>query len=337
VLGVLLAAMLLGLAVLIHRFHLVPRHGVTLLAQLTAAAIGTGLGFHVVGIAVTVVLLLAANTSYGGLPVLMSRLSHDNRRRRAAASRRRPGDAREVRRRRPRRRRAGRLPHLFSLRAEHQVYRYGVTALTLAAAALLVIVGGATQRLIPLFAIGVFIGFTISQAGLVRHWARARPRHWQPRAAVNGFGAVLTAAATFIFLVAKFKEGAWIVVLVVPLLIVLFNRIESYYDYVAHELALGQIPPPPLEERSLVIVPVNGVSKLTYEAPLRGQIARRRGRRGQRPIRRRVRPRASITVASLGVRRPPRHPHPPPAATCSNPSPTTSTTPSEAATVASPY
>ena len=236
-LGVLLAAMLLGLAIMIHRFHLVPRGCVTLLAQLTAAALGTGLGFHLVGIAVTIVLLLAANTSYGGLPVLMSRLSHDNR-----------------------------LPHLFSLRAEHQVYRYGVAALSLAAGVLLVIVGGDTQRLIPLFAIGVFIGFTISQTGLVRHWARERPRNWQTRAAVNGFGAILTAAATVIFLVAKFTEGAWIIVLIVPLLILLFNRIESYYDYVAAELALGQIPPPPVEGRSLVIVPVNGVSKLTYEA-----------------------------------------------------------------------
>jgi len=236
-LGILLGAMLLGLAILIHRFHVVPRGGVTVLAQLTAAALGTGLGFHVVGIAVTVVLLLAANTSYGGLPVLMSRLSHDNR-----------------------------LPHLFSLRAAHQVYRYGVAALTLAAGLLLVVVGGDTQRLIPLFAIGVFIGFTISQAGLVRHWARERPPNWRARAAVNGFGAILTAAATVVFLVAKFTEGAWIVVVIVPLLIVLFNRIESYYDYVAHELALGQIPPPPVARRSLVIVPVNGVSKVTYEA-----------------------------------------------------------------------
>jgi hypothetical protein len=236
-LGILLAAMLLGLAILIHRFHIVPRGGVTVLAQLTAATLGTGLGFHIVGIAVTVALLLAANTSYGGLPVLMSRLSHDNR-----------------------------LPHLFSLRAEHQVYRYGVAALTLAAGLLLVIVGGDTQRLIPLFAIGVFIGFTISQAGLVRHRATERGPNWEARAAVNGFGAILTAAATVIFLIAKFTEGAWIVVLIVPLLILLFNRIESYYDDVAHELALGKIPPPPVEGRSLVIVPVNGVSKLTYEA-----------------------------------------------------------------------
>jgi len=236
-LGLLLAAMLLGLAILIHRFHIVPRGGVTVLAELTAAALGTGLGFHVVGITVTVVLLLAANTSYGGLPVLMSRLSHDNR-----------------------------LPHLFSLRAQHQVYRYGVAALTLAAGALLVVVRGDTQRLIPLFAIGVFIGFTISQAGLVRHWARERSRNWRGRAAVNGFGAVLTAAATVVFLVAKFTEGAWIVVLVIPLLILLFNRIESYYDYVAKELELGQVPPRPVEGPSIVIVPVNGVSKLAFEA-----------------------------------------------------------------------
>ncbi len=236
-LGLLLGSMLLGLALLIHRFHVVPRHGVTVLAQLTAGALGTGLLFRVVGLSVTVVLVLAANTSFGGLPVLMSLLARDNR-----------------------------MPHLFGLRVERRVYRYGLAALALSAGLLLVAVNGDTQRLVPLFAIGVFIGFTISQSGLVRHWARTRPSGWQFRAALNGFGALLTATATVIFLAAKFLAGAWIVVVAVPLLMLLFSRIHAYYAYCAAELELGLIPPAPSAQTTLVIVPIGGVSKLTYEA-----------------------------------------------------------------------
>lgn len=236
-LGVLLGVMLLGLSTLIVRFHVVPRGGATVLAQLTAAALGTGAAFHAIGLAVTLVLLLAANTSFGGLPVLLSLLAHDNR-----------------------------VPHLFGLRAIRRVYRYGLVSLSLSAALLLWIVDGNTQRLVPLFAIGVFIGFTISQAGLVRHWARARPRGWRRRAAVNGFGALLTATATVVFLIAKFTEGAWIVVVLIPLLMVVFHRIHGYYAEVSAELELGSIPPFPDASPTLVVVPIAGVSRLTYEA-----------------------------------------------------------------------
>jgi len=236
-LGLLLGSMLLGLGVLIHRFHIVPREGVTVLAQLTAGAVGSGVLFKAIGLSVTVVLVLAANTSFGGLPVLMSLLARDNR-----------------------------MPHLFGLRAERRVYRYGLGALALAAGLLLIAVDGDTQRLVPLFAIGVFIGFTISQTGLVRHWATTRPSGWQFRVALNGFGALLTAAATIIFLTAKFLNGAWVVVVAVPLLMLLFSRIHSYYAYCAVQLELGHIPPAPTAQRTLVIVPVGGVSRLTYEA-----------------------------------------------------------------------
>jgi amino acid transporter len=236
-LGALLGAMLLGLGVLIARFHVAPRGGVTVLAQLTAAALGTGHAFQVVGLSVTLVLLLAANTSFGGLPVLLSLLAHDNR-----------------------------LPHLFGLRAERRVYRYGLASLSLLAGLLLWAVGANTQRLVPLFAIGVFIGFTISQTGLVRHWVTKRPRGWQRRAAVNAFGALLTATATIVFLAAKFLEGAWIVVVIVPLLMAMFHRISGYYGEVARELDLGSTPRHPRTGPALIVVPVAGVSRLTYEA-----------------------------------------------------------------------
>jgi Amino acid permease len=236
-LGALLGAMLIGLSVLIRREHVVPRGGVTVLAQLTAGSFGTGWAYYATGIAVTLVLALAANTSFGGLPVLMSLLSADDR-----------------------------LPHLLGLRAERPVHRYGVVALAVLAGVLLIAVNAETARLIPLYAIGVFIGFTISQAGLVRHWHGQRSPRWWLRAALNGTGAVLTATAALVFVASKFTSGAWVVVLAVPALMLLFSRIQSYYQAVGLELDLGAHPPRPLPAMSLVIVPVGSISKLTEHA-----------------------------------------------------------------------
>ncbi|MFG3294684.1 APC family permease [Streptomyces sp. NPDC048179] len=237
-LGALLGTMLVGLAVLIHRDHVAPRGGVTVLAQLTAGAYGTGWPYYATNLLVTLVLGLAANTSFGGLPVLMSLLARDHR-----------------------------LPHLFGLRAERPVYRYGVVALALLAALLLLATDADTHRLLPLFAIGVFIGFTLSQAGLVRHWATGRPAGWKRRALVNGTGALLTTLAGVILLFTKFLEGAWVVVIAVPLMMLLFARIQRYYTEVGEELGLGRIPePPPRRTTSLVIVPIGEVSKLARHA-----------------------------------------------------------------------
>jgi amino acid transporter len=236
-LGVLLGVMLVGLSLLISAHHVVPRGGVTLLAQLTAGALGTGWMFYVSNLAVALVLGLAANTSFGGLPVLMSLLAKDHR-----------------------------LPHFFYLRAEKPVYRYGILVLAILAAALLVAVRAQTFRLIPLFTIGVFVGFTISQVGLVVHWRSSRPPRWRLRAVLNSTGAVMTGIAVIVFLVSKFVNGAWIVVLTIPLLMLLFARTEGYYAEVARELRLGKTPPPPLQRESIVVVPSTTVSLLTERA-----------------------------------------------------------------------
>ncbi len=237
VLGVLLAVMLIGISLLVHAHHVVPRGGVTILAQLAAASFGTGWAFYVQTVSVALVLGLAANTSFGGLPVLMSLLARDHR-----------------------------LPHAFYLRAERPVYRTGVLALAVAAALLLLAVDAKTQSLIPLYAIGVFISFTISQVGLARHWFRDRPRRWQVRMGLNGTGAAMTAIAVVVFLISKFVAGAWVVVVAIPAMIILFARIEGYYAEVASELKLGKTPPAPRKGESVVIVPTSTVNLLTEKA-----------------------------------------------------------------------
>jgi amino acid transporter len=230
-LGLILGLMLIGLGVLIRRWDVLPHSGTTVLAELTQASFGKNFGFYLVQMVTLVLLALAANTSFGGLPVLAGLLAKDNF-----------------------------LPHVFALRADRQVYRYGVVVLAVAAAALLIVSRGDTQALVPLFAVGVFIGFTLSQVGMVRHWG------WRGyRAVINGVGAVLTAAATVIELVSKFTSGAWLVALVIPLLVLFFTRVHRTYIKLGVELSIGQIPPKPVKRASLVVVPVVGMSRVTAE------------------------------------------------------------------------
>jgi amino acid transporter len=210
-LGVLLGGMLIGLGILIRKFSVVPHSGITVLAQLTEAALGRNVVFYAIRLITLVLLALAANTSFGGLPVLASLLARDNF-----------------------------LPHTFGLRADRQVHRYGIVVLAILAAALLVASNGNTQALIPLFAVGVFVGFTLSQVGMVRHWSGQRSRGWMTRAVINGVGAVLTAATTIIELVSKFTEGAWLIVLIIPGLVFLFSRVQRTYARIGALLALGE-------------------------------------------------------------------------------------------------
>jgi amino acid transporter len=232
-LGVILGVMLLGLAELIRKFNVVPGDHITVLAQVTRAGLGQGVLFYAIQIITLILLALAANTSFGGLPVLASLVAEDNF-----------------------------LPHLFYLKAERQVHRYGVGVLAVFAAVLLIVSRGNTQALVPLFAIGVFVGFTLSQAGMVGQ----RQDGWWWRAIINGVGAVLTFAAIIIELVSKFTEGAWIVVIVIPLLVAAFMGIHRTYHQIGQLLGLGTIPPPPHRQEATIVVPVSGLSRLTEEA-----------------------------------------------------------------------
>ncbi|MCL5054003.1 APC family permease [Ferrimicrobium acidiphilum] len=236
-LGVILGVMLIGLAILAGHFHIGPRTNNTVLNQIMVIAIGHGVLYYIIALAVVLELALAANTSFGGLPLLAGLLAQD-----------------------------GYLPHFFALRSDRMVLARGIIVLAILSALLLIGVNGNTNTLIPMFAIGVFTGFTLAQTGMVIHWSRAKPSRWQVRAALNGVGAVLTALATIIFIATKFFGGAWIVVVVVPLLILLFLRIHSYYQRVQGVLGLDTKPIVGQDESLLVVIPVTNISRLTATA-----------------------------------------------------------------------
>ncbi|KAA0023692.1 APC family permease [Antrihabitans cavernicola] len=236
-LGALLGTMLIGLSILIAKFSLHPVEGTTVLAQLTEAALGHGIGYYVVQFATVVLLALAANTSYGGLPTLLRILADDNC-----------------------------LPHRFAMKSHRDVYRYGVVTLGIAAGVLLIGADGNMNALVPLFAIGVFVGFTIAQAGLVRHWLLDKQSGWQWRAALNGFGCILTFVAAIVTTAMKFTSGAWLVVLALPALVLLMERIRNAYTRIDNRVQRGAVPPIPAPAGTVVVVPVAEVSQVSREA-----------------------------------------------------------------------
>ncbi|MGP3638749.1 amino acid permease, partial [Streptomyces sp. 24-1644] len=197
------------------------------------ASLGHNWAFYVIQFATMVLLALSANTSFGGLPVLLKLLARDNY-----------------------------VPHVFGLKADRQVHRHGVVWLALGSAALLVFSGGDTNTLVPLFAIGVFVGFTIVQTGMVLHWRRERGPKWAAKALLNGIGAVLTGVCAAVVTATKFHDGAWLVVIALPVLVLAFETVHRAYGRIGERLGVGHIPELPHRERSLVLVPVSSLTRL---------------------------------------------------------------------------
>ena len=206
----------------------------SILSQLTRAVLGRGAPYYVTMGAVVAVLALSANTSFADFPRLCRVLALDRF-----------------------------LPDTFAVRGRRLVFSYGVIVLAVVSGALLVAFGGVTDRLIPLFAIGAFLAFTLSQAGMVQHWRKTTGAGRTRSMWINGVGAVATGVTLVVVVVSKFAEGAWIAVLVVALLVFTFWRISRHYAGVAAQVAYDQ--PLGLEDVNppIVVVPVQSWSKLT--------------------------------------------------------------------------
>ncbi len=185
--------------------------GETVVSQLARGVFGTNALYYMLQAATAAILVLAANTSYADFPRLGSFIAAD-----------------------------GFLPKQLKQRGYRLVYSNGIMLLTAVAVLLLIVFGGNTNRLIPLYALGVFASFTMSQTGMVIHWLKNREENWHWSIAVNGLGAVTTCVVFFVIAAAKFSQGAWIVLLLAPVLVLYFKWIKRHYDHVDVRLALSE-------------------------------------------------------------------------------------------------
>lgn len=238
----LLMVLLAGIAYLTRAYHIMatdpgqPGYR-SVLSMLVAAVTGTGAFYYVTMASILLILSLSANTAFADFPRLCRAVALN-----------------------------GYLPNSFTVRGRRLVYNQGIYMLALVTAGLLILFGGVTDRLIPLFAIGAFLAFTLSQAGMVAHWRKKRGRGWLHSMLINGFGALATGITLLVVLVAKFVSGAWITVLLIPILLITMSRVKRHYNRVADEIksaspfVLAQPVPP------IVVVPVQSWSKLSEKA-----------------------------------------------------------------------
>ena len=229
--------MFVGITVLAHLYHVIPSETETVVSQIARGSFGgRGALYFAVQFATMLILVLAANTAYSDFPRLASIISRD-----------------------------GYLPRQFANQGDRLAFSNGILVLSTFAGVLLVVFNGDTHALIPLYMIGVFISFTLSQTGMVLHWRRLREPGWRTSAFVNGLGAAATAVVLVIVATTKALEGAWIILLLIPVLVFVFRETRVHYRHVASQLSLkswrGEAT-----QHSTVLVPIGGVHRAVLQA-----------------------------------------------------------------------
>ena len=233
----LCVTLFLGTTLLAHAFQILPNDQETLVSQLARTVFGgRGLPYFVVQSATTLILVLAANTAYADFPRLASIMARDRF-----------------------------LPRQFMNQGDRLAFSNGILVLSALASLLMVVFGGDTHALIPLYMIGVFVSFSLSQTGMFLKWRRERDQGWRKHAFVNGLGAILTTIVLIVVAVTKFLEGAWLIVAVIALLVLFFRSIRRHYELVAAQLTLKDWEADP-ESHNTVILPISGVHKAVLKA-----------------------------------------------------------------------
>jgi amino acid transporter len=238
VMAILMGTLFVGSIGLTQYLGIVAGPQETILSALARYLLGGGPFYLIIQITTMLILVVAANTSFAGFPRLAAILARD-----------------------------GFLPRQLSSLGDRLVFANGIIALAVASGVLIIIFGGTSHLLIPLFAVGVFLAFTFSQAGMVLHWWREHRTGWQIKAILNSLGALATGVTLIVIGVSKFREGAWITVVIIPVLVASFLQIRSHYRSVGKQLSMRGLPPeirpfPPLR----VVIPVSGVHRGMIDA-----------------------------------------------------------------------
>ena len=235
--SLILAVLFMGISFLASHYGVLPKTDETVVSQLARLTFGSGALYYALQIGTMLLLVLAANSAFAGFPHLASILARDRF-----------------------------MPRQMATSGDRLVFSNGIIILGIFACFLLVLFHGDTHALIPLYAVGVFISFTLSQAGMVRRWLTKKGPHWRKKLVVNGVGAVTTGIATIILAGTKFTQGAWIVFLLIAILVWMFRSIRSHYKAVSEQIALTRDHRPPLPRRNIVLVPINGVNQAVIRA-----------------------------------------------------------------------
>jgi amino acid transporter len=233
----ILGTLFMGISVLAYAYGIMPREDETVVSQIARLTFGGGFLYYLVQASTTLLLILAANSSFAGFPHLASILAHD-----------------------------GYMPAQMKTRGDRLVFSNGIIILGVLAGLLLVLFHGETHALIPLYAVGVFLSFTLAQAGMVKHWLDKGTRHWRKRLIINGLGAFATGLATLIIGGTKFLHGAWIVIGLMPLFITWFRSVHAHYIAVEQQIGLERDHRPPQPKRHTVIIPMGKVNRAVLRA-----------------------------------------------------------------------
>jgi amino acid transporter len=253
--SVILGTLFLGITFLAREIGAVPAEGETVISQLARTVYdGRGLLYLITIAATTIILIMAANTSFADFPRLSALMAGD-----------------------------GFVPRQFTYRGSRLVFSRGIVALSLIASLLIVLFRASVSALIPLYAIGVFLSFTLSQSGMAHRWWKVGhlapdqelrekgsmlryESGWAQKMVINGFGAACTAVVMLVFAATKFRDGAWIVLFLIPALVVVFSAIHRHYRMLAEHLTLEHDGAPPRIARQRVLVPISGVHQGTLVA-----------------------------------------------------------------------
>lgn len=231
-----------GISILANLYHIVPVEGKTVLNQIAFNVFGNNLMFYFYTATSILILVMAANTAYSDFPLLMSIMGKD-----------------------------GYVPRQFSMRGDRLSFSNGIIVLSAIAAILIIVFRGDVALLLPLYAIGAFSSFTLSQFGMVMRWRRIKGKWWRLKAFINGFGTLTTAVVVLIIAFEKFKAGAWIVIIITPVLLMMFMRIKKHYVALAKQLDIKEsdLKGFSIEKscyKNLVIVPLESINQSSLRA-----------------------------------------------------------------------
>jgi amino acid transporter len=240
-LGCLILFIFGGTSILARFYQTVPVGYPTVIAQIAYGVFGYGFMFYVIQFTTAMILIMACNTAFTGFPMLMHSVGKD-----------------------------GFVPRQFTVRGKRLGFSNGIVALAFVACILVIIFNAETHALLPLYAVGVFLSFTLAQTGMVKHWIKAKDRGWIKRAVINGFGAFVTAATTLIIAYEKFQHGAWMVIIVIPFLVLGMLSVKKHYNSVAAQL---RVETEDLRELNfnkniahIIVVPIASLNRATLSA-----------------------------------------------------------------------